>query len=138
HGAPALRFPPQITSFLLPLAATTFRAGAGVGLTIGVLFVARLYGVTLSPAQLATIVLTVVLTSFSIPGIPNGSIIVMLPVMMAAGIPVAGAGILLALDTIPDMFRTALNVTGHMTASAIVARGERGAVPAPAMGDRIT
>ena len=138
HGAPALRFPPQITSFLLPLAATTFRAGAGVGLTIGVLFVARLYGVTLSPAQLATIVLTVVLTSFSIPGIPNGSIIVMLPVMMAAGIPVAGAGILLALDTIPDMFRTALNVTGHMTASAIVARGERGAVPAPAMGDGIT
>jgi Na+/H+-dicarboxylate symporter len=125
HGAPLLRFPPQVTSFLLPLAATTFRAGAGVGLTIGVLFVARLYDVALSAPQLATIVLTVVLTSFSIPGIPNGSIVVMVPVMIAAGIPVAGVGILLALDTIPDMFRTALNVTGHMTAAAIVARSER-------------
>ncbi|MGH7718398.1 MAG: dicarboxylate/amino acid:cation symporter [Gemmatimonadaceae bacterium] len=125
RGAERLRFPPQVTSFLLPLAASTFRPGAGVGLTIGVLFVARLYGVTLSVAQVATIVLTVVLTSFSVPGIPNGSILVMVPVMMAAGIPVEGATLLLALDTVPDMFRTTLNVTGHMTVATIVARGER-------------
>jgi Na+/H+-dicarboxylate symporter len=89
-----------------------------------VVFVARLYGVELSPAQLGTIVLTVVLTTFSVPGIPAGSIIVMVPVLMAAGVPVEGMGILLGVDTIPDMFRTTANVTGDMTAASVLARGE--------------
>jgi proton glutamate symport protein len=119
-----LRLPEQITSFFLPLAATTFRLGGALGLTTGVLFIARLYGVALEPAQLATVVLTVVLTTFSVPGIPGGSIIVMVPVLLAAGLPVAGMGILLGVDTIPDMFRTAANVTGDMAASVILARGE--------------
>lgn len=129
-----LRLSTEVTSFLLPLAASVFRAGAGIGITLGVLFVARLYGVALGPAQLATIVLTVVLTSFSIPGIPNGSILVMVPVMLAARIPVEGVGLLLAIDTVPDMFRTTVNVTGDMTAAAIVGRGMprgHGAVDAP-------
>lgn len=120
-----LQLPEQITSFFLPLAATTFRLGGALGLTTGVLFIARLYGVTLEPAQLATVVLTVVLTTFSVPGIPGGSIIVMVPVLLAAGLPVAGIGILLGVDTIPDMFRTATNVTGDMAAATILARGER-------------
>ena len=117
-----LRFPPEISRFLLPLSASTFRAGSGVGLTVSVLFVARLYGVDLSIAQMATVIVTVVLTSFSVPGIPNGSIIAMVPVLVAAGIPVEGIGILLSIDTIPDMFRTTTNVTGHMTAASILAR----------------
>jgi Na+/H+-dicarboxylate symporter len=117
-----LRFPPEISRFLLPLSASTFRAGSGVGLTVSVLFVARLYGVDLSVAQMVTLIATVLLTSFSVPGIPNGSIIAMVPVLAAAGIPVEGIGILLSIDTIPDMFRTTTNVTGHMTAAAILAR----------------
>ena len=121
-----LRLPPTIGNFLIPLAATMFRAGAGIGQTVGVLFIARLYGVDLSAAQLLTIALTSVVTSFSVPGIPGGSILVMVPVLMAAGIPVEGIGILLGADTIPDMFRTTTNVTGHMTAAVILARGERG------------
>lgn len=121
-----LHLPAAITSFFLPLAASTFRAGSGVGLTVSVLFVARLYGVALGPAQLATVILTVVLTSFSVPGIPGGSIIAMLPVLLAAGIPPDGIGILLGVDTIPDMFRTTTNVTGHMAASVMLARGQRG------------
>lgn len=123
---------PEVSSFFLPLAASVFRAGAGVGITLGVLFVARLYDVALGPAQLAAVIITVVLTSFSIPGIPAGSILVMVPVMMAAGIPVAGIGILLGVDTIPDMFRTTLNVTGQMTAATIVGRGSRVPVAARA------
>jgi len=122
-----LRLPPTIGNFLIPLAATMFRAGAGIGQTVGVLFIARLYGVDLSAAQLLTIAVTSVVTSFSVPGIPGGSILVMVPVLMAAGIPVEGIGILLGADTIPDMFRTTTNVTGHITAAVILARGERGA-----------
>lgn len=125
-----LRLPPTIGNFLIPLAATMFRAGAGIGQTVGVLFIARLYGVDLDAAQLLTIALTSVVTSFSVPGIPGGSILVMVPVLMAAGIPVEGIGILLGADTIPDMFRTTTNVTGHMTAAVILARTERAATGA--------
>ncbi len=120
-----LKLPPTIASFFIPLAASMFRAGAGIGQTVGVLFIAKLYGVDLGTAQLLTIAVTSVVTSFSVPGVPGGSILVMIPVLMAAGIPIEGIGILLGVDTIPDMFRTTTNVTGHMTAAVIVARGEQ-------------
>ncbi|MEO6443549.1 MAG: dicarboxylate/amino acid:cation symporter [Gemmatimonadaceae bacterium] len=120
-----LRLPEQISSFFLPLAASTFRVGGAIGLVVGVAFIARLYGIALQPSQLATIVLTVVLTTFSVPGIPAGSIIVMVPVLMAAGLPVEGMGILLGADTIPDMFRTTTNVTGDMMAAVVLRRGEK-------------
>ncbi|MBX3131984.1 MAG: dicarboxylate/amino acid:cation symporter [Gemmatimonadaceae bacterium] len=127
-----LKLPPSIGSFFIPLAASMFRAGAGIGQTVGVLFIAKLYGVDLDAAQLATIAVTSVITSFSVPGVPGGSILVMVPVLMAAGIPIEGIGILLGVDTIPDMFRTTTNVTGHMAAAVIVARGE---APADSSGD---
>ena len=129
-----LNLPEGITAFFLPLAASTFRVGGALGLTTGVVFIARLYGIDLAPAQMATIVLTVVLTTFSVPGIPAGSIIVMFPVLLAAGLPVAGMGILLGVDTIPDMFRTTANVTGDMVAAAVLGRGEEreGAATPPA------
>jgi proton glutamate symport protein len=130
----SLGLPAEVTTFFLPLAASVFRAGASVGVTIGVLFLARLYGVPLSAVQLATVIVTVVLTSFSVPGIPGGSILVMLPALQAAGIPDAGIGLLLGLDTIPDMFRTTTNVTGHMAAATIVARGHTPEATPPAQG----
>lgn len=131
-----LGLPEQISSFFLPLAASTFRVGGGVGVTVGIAFIARLYGVELAPSQLATIILTVVISTFSIPGIPGGSIIAMVPVLLAAGLPVEGMGILLGVDTIPDMFRTTTNITGDMAAAVVLGRGERDtsaelATPAP-------
>jgi Na+/H+-dicarboxylate symporter len=117
-----LKLPDEITSFFLPLAASVYRIGTAIGQTVGVLFIAHLYGVALGPAQMASVVLTVVLTSFSVPGIPGGTIIIMAPVLMAAGVPVEGIGILLGADTIPDMFRTTANVTGHMTAAAVISQ----------------
>lgn len=129
-----LRLPPAIGSFLIPLAATMFRVGAGIGQTVGVLFIARLYGVDLDTVQLVTIAVISLVTSFSVPGVPGGSIIVMVPVLTSAGIPVEGVGILLGADTIPDMFRTTTNVTGHMTAAVILARGET-AVDGSGIGD---
>jgi proton glutamate symport protein len=122
EGARGLKLPDEITSFFLPLAASVYRIGTAIGQTVGVVFIAQLYGITLGPAQMASVVLTVVLTSFSVPGIPGGSIIIMAPVLMDAGLPVEGLGILLGADTIPDMFRTTANVTGHMAAATIVGR----------------
>ena len=114
--------PPVVSGFIVPLGASLFRVGAAVAQTVGVLFLARLYAVPLTAAQLASIVFTVILTTFAVPGIPFGSIIAMVPVLAAANVPVEGIGILLAVDTIPDMFRTTANVTGSLTLAAVVGR----------------
>lgn len=126
-----LRLPDEVPSFFLPLAASVYRVGAAVGQTAGVVFIARLYGVELSVAQLATAALTVIATSFSVPGIPGGSIVIMAPVLASVGLPIEGIGILLGVDTIPDMFRTTLNVTGHMSAAVALSGRQRTGAPGP-------
>lgn len=126
-----LRLPEEIPSFFLPLAASVYRVGAAVGQTVGVIFIARLYGVDLTAAQLATAALTVIATSFSVPGIPGGSIVIMAPVLASAGLPIEGIGILLGVDTIPDMFRTTVNVTGHMAAAVALGGRNRAVAPSP-------
>ena len=120
--AEKLSSPPVITDFFIPLAASTYRVGVAIALPVGVLFIARLYGISIGPAQLVTVILTVVVTTFSVPGIPGGGILVMVPALLAAGVPVEGIGILLAIDTIPDMFRTTTNVTADMSTAAILGR----------------
>ena len=112
--------PPIVSRFIIPLAASAFRVGAAVAMPVGVLFLARLYGVTLSPTQLASVVFTVILSTFAVPGVPGGSIIAMAPVLAAVNLPIDGIGILLAVDTIPDMFRTTANVTGSLTLAAVL------------------
>ena len=116
-GAPAV-----VTGFIVPLGASVFRFGAAVAQTVGVLFLARLFGVSLSVPQLATVVVTVIFATFTVPGVPGGSILAMVPVLRAVDLPVEGVGILLAVDAIPDMFRTTANVTGTLALAALVRR----------------
>lgn len=115
----------EITGFFLPFASVMFRVGASLALTVGALFIARLYGIGIGATQLVTIVATAIVTSFSIPGIPGGSVIAMVPVLASVGLPLEAIGILLGVDTIPDMFRTTANVTGQLAAAAIVAPKDR-------------
>jgi proton glutamate symport protein len=124
-GARHLAFGPQVTGFFLPLSASTFRLGGAIGIPVGVLFVCRLYGIPLGAAELATIAVTSVLLTFSVPGVPGGSILIMVPVLLAVGAPPEGIGILLGVDTIPDMFRTTANVTGTMTVATVLSQDER-------------
>ena len=112
--------PPGASRVVLPLSLSVFHFGSAIAQAVGVVFLARLFGVTLTPPQLAAVVCAVVLASFAVPGIPGGSIIAMVPVLAAANLPVDGVAILLAVDTIPDMFRTTANVTGAMTLTAIL------------------
>jgi proton glutamate symport protein len=126
-----LGLPPAITGFFLPLATATFRAGSAVAQTVSVIFVAHLFGVELGAVQLATIAITIALTTFSIPAIPGGSILVLVPVLAAARVPVEGIGVLLGVDTIPDMFRTTGNVTGDLAVATVLGRARRDAA-----GDR--
>jgi proton glutamate symport protein len=63
-----------------------------------------------------------VFMSFSVPGIPSASLFVVAPFFVDIGIPAEAIGVLIALDLIPDVFKTTLNVTGHLAAVALVAK----------------
>ena len=128
-GEKELGFSKQITAFFLPLSASTFRLGGAIGIPAGVMFVAALYGVHLDSAQLLTVALTSVALTFSIPGVPGGSILIMVPILLSVGLPPEAAGILLGVDTIPDMFRTTMNVTGTMSAATILGKSEAPSAP---------
>ncbi len=122
ESAERARMPPMVTGFILPLAASVFRVGGAVAMPVGALFLARLYAIVLTPAQLVSVAVTSVLSAFAVPGIPGGSIIAMVPVLAAANLPIEGIGILLAVDAIPDMFRTTANVTGTLMLASVLSR----------------
>lgn len=118
-----LKLPRPIAGFLLPLAVSTFRLSASMSLVVATLFVARVGGFHWSTIEVATVVAMAALLSFSVPGIPNASFVTMIPLFQAVGLPVEPVGLLLAVDTIPDIFKTTLNVTGQMGAAVVLSRG---------------
>ena len=117
-----LRLPRAVIGFTLPLAVATLRINQGVSWIVGALFIASLYGLPLTGAEVALITVTSVAMSFSVPGIPSGSLFVMAPFFLTVGLPAEGIGILIALDAVPDLFKTVTNVTGHLTAGVLMAR----------------
>lgn len=120
-----LRLPSNVTSVVLPLAVSTFKVCTPLMWLIAAIFLGHLYGVSLGPAQLGVIALTAILTSFSTPGVPHGWLLVISPLVAAMGIPAEGIGLLIAVDAVPDIFATTLNVTADMVAAAVVSRGGR-------------
>ncbi len=122
-----LGLPPRVSDVVLPLAVSTFKVGLPLMWVTAAVFLGRFYGITLTPMQLVLVALTAILTSFSTPGVPHGWLLVISPLVATMGIPPEGIGLLIAVDAIPDMFATTLNVTGDMTAAAIVARNQGGA-----------
>jgi Na+/H+-dicarboxylate symporter len=115
-----LGMPKQIASFALPFGVSVFRLNQGVSWVVCGLFIGKLYGIELGLAQVATLAAAAVGFSFSIPGVPSAGLFILAPIFMAVRLPVEGIGILIALDAIPDMFKTAVNVTGHMTGATLV------------------
>lgn len=112
-------FDAATSRLVMPLAVSVFHVGTAVAQTVGVLFLARLGGVSLSGMDLATVAAAVVVASSAVPGVPGGSIVALVPALTAARVPVEGIGLLLAVDAIPDMVRTTANVTGAMALAAI-------------------
>ena len=118
-----LALPPRVVGFVLPVAVSTFKIASPISKVTGAVFLAHLYGVEISSTQLLTLVITSILLSASTPGVPHSWLVVLAPMLTAAGIPAEGVGILMAVDLIPDMVYTTLNVTGYVAAAAIVDRG---------------
>jgi proton glutamate symport protein len=122
EGGRALGMPSPITGFALPVSVSVFRVATPITWLFGVLFLAKLYGVAIGTASLVTLAASAVLLSFTIPGIPQGAQLLLAPLLVTYGIPAEGVGLLIAVDTVPDLFATMTNVTGDFVAGAVVAR----------------
>jgi proton glutamate symport protein len=112
------------TDFVLPLSLAVFKYSGPAWFVVVTFFVGRLYDVAIDPSRLVAVVLTSVVTSFAIGGVPSGAAVVATPVLAAAGLPVEAMGVLLAVDPIPNALRTVANVTG-MLAVSVLADGRR-------------
>jgi Na+/H+-dicarboxylate symporter len=127
-GRRHLRLPASITSFVLPLSVSLFKINRTSSSLVKLLFIAHLYGIPLRPAAILTFMVTELVLSFSTVGVPlGGSGIRSLPAYVAAGVPIEGLLILEAVETIPDIFKTVLNVTGDMSAATLLSRSSRAA-----------
>jgi Na+/H+-dicarboxylate symporter len=116
-----------VASFVLPLGATINMDGTALYQGVATVFIAQVYGVELSFPALLTIVLTATLASIGAAGIPSAGIITLILVLQSVGLAgqaAAGIALILGVDRILDMIRTAVNVTGDLSAAAFVARSE--------------
>ncbi|HEX7200977.1 MAG TPA: cation:dicarboxylase symporter family transporter, partial [Dongiaceae bacterium] len=127
-----LALPERMQGFVLPLAVSVFKVAAPVSWPIGTFFIGRFYGIELHPAQLGVILLAAVFLAFAVPGVPRGAFLMLTPLFLAIGLPAEGIGILIAIDAVPDLFATVLNVTGDLTAAVLVACGQVAPVGAAA------
>ena len=129
-----LRVPSAVARLVLPLGISFSRANTGLSWVVGALFLGALYGVPLSFGQLVGAAAVAVVMSFSVPGIPSGGLLIATPYYTSLGLPPEGIGILIALDAFPDIFKTGVVVTCHMSATAMVARSAPVRETSPASG----
>ena len=125
----------EVSSFVLPLGATINMDGTALYQAVAVMFIAQIYGVPMGAAEQLTIVLTATLASIGAAGVPSAGIITLILVLQSVGLggqAQAGIALILGVDRILDMLRTAVNVTGDLTAATVIARSEGEAlVPHP-------
>ena len=113
------------TGFVMPLAVTAFKLNRTISSPVKLLFLAHVFHVPLGVPQWAAFLATQIILSFSTAGIPSVGTVRSIPAYLAAGVPIEGVVLLDAVETIPDIFKTLTNVTGDMSAVAILSRRER-------------
>jgi proton glutamate symport protein len=109
--------PDKVSGFTLPLGATVNMDGTALYECVAALFIAQAYGLDLSIGVQFTIVLTALLTSIGVAGIPSASLVAIVIILAAVGLPAEGLGLILITDRVLDMFRTAVNVTSDTVAA---------------------
>lgn len=116
--------PKSITSFVVPTGYSFNLDGSTLYQSIAAIFIAQLYGIELSIGQEIVLVLTLMLTSKGIAGVPGVSFVVLLATLGSVGIPLEGLAFIAGVDRILDMARTALNVVGNALAVLVIAKWE--------------
>jgi len=114
----------ETSSFVLPLGATVNMDGTALYQGVAAIFIAQIYGMDLTFADQVTIVVSATLASVGAAGVPGAGMITLAMVLTAIGVPTEGLALILGVDRILDMFRTATNVVGDSTATVLMARLE--------------
>ena len=118
--ADALDISRETSNLVLPLAASINRPGSALFQGAAVVFLASVYDVSLGPAAIAGATLATFLAAMTVAPVPSASIMTMAPALDTVGVPLSALGIMLGIDRIPDMFRSATNVVGHVAAATVV------------------
>jgi len=126
----------KVASFVLPLGATVNMDGTALYEAVAAMFIAQAYGISLTLGQQLIIMLTATLASIGAAAIPSAGLVTMVIVLKAVNLPLEGIGMILAVDRLLDMLRTAVNVWGDACGTVVVARleGEKLNMPPAAAG----
>ncbi len=114
----------KITSFVLPLGATINMDGTALYECIAAIFIAQAYGIDLSFGEQIIVVITALLASIGAAGIPMAGLVMITVILSAVNLPLEGVGLILAVDRILDMFRTAVNVWSDSCGTVVIAKSE--------------
>ncbi len=121
HGMGAHK---SVSSFTVPLGATLNMDGTAIMQGVATVFIAQVYQVDLTTTQLVTVVAMATLASIGTAGVPSAGMVMLAGVLAQVGLPVEGIGMILGIDRLLDMTRTAVNVSGDAMVTCVVARSE--------------
>lgn len=116
--------PKHIVGFVMPTGYSFNLDGTTLYLSLASVFVAQAAGIELSLGQQLIMMLTLMLTSKGVAGVPRAALVILAGTLATFGLPIEGAAVLLGIDAIMDMARTSVNVLGNCLATAVVARWE--------------
>jgi proton glutamate symport protein len=116
--------PRRIVSFVIPTGYSFNLDGSTLYLSLAAIFVAQAAGVQLTIGQQILMMLTLMLTSKGVAGVPRAALVILAGTLSSFGLPIEGVAVILGIDEIMDMGRTTVNVVGNCLASAVVARWE--------------
>ena len=114
----------RVASFTIPLGATINMDGTAIMQGIATGFIAQFYGIDLSLSQYLMIVVMIIMASIGTAGVPSVGLVILAGVLANVGLPVEGIALILGVDRLLDMTRTAVNITGDATVTTIVAKSE--------------
>lgn len=114
----------EIANFVLPVGVTINMDATAFYQSVAAIFIAQVYGIDLNLTQQLTIVLTATLSSIGSPGVPGGSIVLVIMVLSSVGLPLEGLALILGVDRPLDMLRSSVNLTGDSTIACIIAQSE--------------
>ncbi|RZT21946.1 dicarboxylate/amino acid:cation symporter [Fictibacillus sp. BK138] len=114
----------SVSGFVQPLGATINMDGTAIMQGVATIFIAQVYDVNLSIGAMLTVILTAVLASIGTAGVPGVGLIMLAMVLNSVGLPVEGIALILGVDRLLDMLRTAVNITGDAACALIVDKGE--------------
>jgi Na+/H+-dicarboxylate symporter len=115
----------SVAGFTVPLGATINMDGTAIMQGVATVFIAQVYGIDLTATALLTVILTATMASVGTAAVPGVGLVTLALVLGQAGLPVEGIGLILGVDRLLDMVRTAVNVTGDAVVSLVVAKSER-------------